>query len=255
MPTLPASGRIDCAICHSDMTPSFDRTKTREGDWRLTWNPLGWGATSPEIVVLGFSKGPTQTGALASEVHESIAYKGSRKNVGKIMRHVGLIDCPDTDRLGAIVDGLIADQNGRFHFGSLIRCTVERFDHKHQDWKCSGGGMLDKFLASDFGAKIAENCSNRFLKNLPDSTHLVLMFGLGTKGNYVRSSKKVFETARPNKWRQYNEVAYTDGDLFVVHVEHFASQGRLIPEWLGEVPGNRRYLGRFAQDAVHRALT
>jgi len=29
-------------------------------------------------------------------------------------------------------------------------------------------------------------------------------------------------------------IPYTDGQITVVHVEHFASRGNLIPNWLGE---------------------
>ena len=31
----------------------------------------------------------------------------------------------------------------------------------------------------------------------------------------------------------FNQVAYTDGSVVVVHVEHFAAQGALVPDWLG----------------------
>src|SRR3954452_2203232 len=49
------------------------------------------------------------------------------------------------------VDQAIADKRGRFHFSSFIRCTVARLDPKEPDpskqWKGTGGGMLDKFVA------------------------------------------------------------------------------------------------------------
>jgi len=93
------------------------------------------------------------------------------------------------------VDRLIADRFGRFHFGSLIRCTVERFDSKAGEWKGSGGGILDKFVATTFGQEIAGSCSTKFLGRLPPATMFVLMFGLGTKGNYVREARKLVEKA------------------------------------------------------------
>jgi len=95
--------------------------------------------------------------------------------------------------------------------------------------------MLDKFVASVFGRTIANNCASQFLKHLPAETKLVVLFGLGTKGNYVAEARKVIQQARPGPpWRTINEVAYTDGVVTFVHVEHFASQGRLIPDWCGE---------------------
>ncbi len=132
------------------------------------------------------------------------------------------------------VDKAIADKNGRFHFGSLIRCTVEQYDLKKEKWKGSGGGMLDKFVAIPFGRKVSQQCTSRFLSNLPTETKLIIMFGLGSKQNYVRESYRLFQIARPSKWQWINDVSYTDGKITVVHVEHFASQGSHIPDWLGE---------------------
>src|SRR3954447_7618866 len=61
---------------------------------------------------------------------------------------------------------------------------------KAGEWKGSGGGILDKFVATTFGQEIAGSCSTKFLGRLPPATKLVLMFGLGTKGNYVREARK-----------------------------------------------------------------
>ena len=257
MSCLPMRGRVDCTRCFPSGTPvDFDATKrvSPDADWRITSNPLAWGNVEPEILVLGFSKGPTQAGALASEPHDRIAYKGSRRQVGKILAHIGAVAEPPDGDFGGMVDCLIADRNGRFHFGSLVRCTVERFDKKKRCWKGSGGGMLDRFMDSKFGMEVAGNCASRFLGELPAKTKLVVMFGLGSKLNYVSAARKLVETARPGNWRKVNEVAYADGSVTFVHVEHFASQGRLIPDWLGENDVPRAEYGRMARDAAKAAL-
>lgn len=250
MSTLPTHGRINCTACHSCESVNFDSTKTGDNDWRITANPLAWGNPNAEVVILGFSKGPTQAGALANTPHDDIAYKGSRLNVGKILAHVGLIPQQDDDGLRRTIDMEIANQSGRFHFGSLIRCTVERFDHKSSSWKGTGGGMLDKFVETGFGQNIARQCTTKFLSNLPDRTKLIVMFGMGTNQNYVREAFKLFKRARPGHWKWVNKVAYTDGKITVVHVEHFASQGALIPNWLGKNNHPRSQLGSLAQSAV-----
>jgi len=254
MSCLPKHGRVGCQRCFSRRATRFDLTKEEKEGWRITSNSLSWGSVEPEVVVLGFSKGPTQVGALANRPHDEIAYKGSRLNVGKILAHVGLIPQVSDDELKQTVDRLIADDTGRFHFGSLIRCTVERFDHKVKDWKGSGGGMLDKFMATDFGQTVAENCATEFLASLPASTKLVVMFGLGTKQNYVREAFKLFERVRPGQWHWVNDVAYSDSKITVVHVEHFASQGALIPNWMGKNPHDRSRLGLLARSSVRDAL-
>lgn len=255
MSCLPKHGRVSCSRCHLDPSPQFDKTMRTEGDWRITANPLSWGSTAPEVIVLGFSKGPTQAGALASTPHDQIAYKGSRLNVGKILAHVGLIPGDTPEKLRTHVDSLIKNESGRFHFASLVRCTVERFDRKSSSWKGSGGGMLDRFVATPFGESVAMNCTSAFLSDLTTDTKLVVMFGLGSKLNYVTSAFALLRRARPGSWREINSVAYTDGVLTVVHVEHFASQGLLVPSWLGENDHPRSRFGRLAKEAIQSALS
>lgn len=254
MSSLPTHGRVDCSICFGDTTPIFDHSHIEGDSWRIKSNPLSWGSTLPEVVVLGFSKGPTQSGALAQTHHDEIAYRGSRTNVGKILRHVGLLTVEDTATLSSAVDSLIHNPSGRFHFASLIRCTVERLDPKTETWRGSGGGMLDRFIATGFGRSVASNCTRRFLSRLPDTVKLIVMFGMGTKLNYVRASYDLIRSARTGTWRWMNEIAYTDGEIVVVHVEHFAAQGRLIPEWLGERSGDRSRYGDMSRTAVAAAL-
>lgn len=114
--------------------------------------------------------------------------------------------------------------------------------------------MLDKFMGTGFGNEVATNCSSEFLGTLPARTRIVVIFGLGTKLNYVRATRKLLETVRPGTWRTLNEVAYTDGHITIVHVEHFASQGAQIPNWLGKNGHPRSEYGRMARDAVQAAL-
>ena len=52
-----------------------------------------------------------------------------------------------------------------------------------------------------------------------------------------------------------NEVAYTDDRIMVVHVEHFASQGANIPNWLGQNAHPRSRLGLLAREAVSLSMT
>lgn len=255
MGELPSQGRVRCALCHRGQPHVFDRTRTEEHGWRITNNPLAWGNPTPEVVVLGFSKGPTQAGAvLSSQPHDQIAYKGGRTNLAKILHHIGLLKAPDS----RLVDQAIADRNGRFHFASLIRCTVERFDERElkpeKAWKGTGGGMLDKFVAHDFGRAVLANCSTRFLSDLPDQTKLIVMLGLGTAGNYVGACRRGLGKARPGAWRTINEVTYADSKVVVVHTEHFASQGALLPNWLSGERHERGRLGRLAQAGVKLAL-
>lgn len=254
MEKLPPHGRVDCSRCFGTCgRVDFDETRRTEQGWRITANPLAWGSEEPEIIVLGFSKGPTQVGALGRTPHDQIAYKGGRKNIGKILRRIGLLDQKPGESLEDAVSREIADRSGRFHFGSLIRCTVER--EQEGKWKGTGGGMLDRFVASPLGREVAGNCTSRFLSTLPGRTKLIVMLGLGTGLGYVRECLSLYQKARPGNWRRINEVSYTDGKVVVVHVEHFKSQGPLIPQWLGEKGHPRGRYAELAEQGVAVALS
>jgi hypothetical protein len=114
--------------------------------------------------------------------------------------------------------------------------------------------MLDKFVAHDFGKTIVENCASRYLADLPPETKLVVMLGLGTRGNYVQACRHAFAKARPGHWRTINDVTYSDGRVVVVHTEHFASQGALLPNWLSGELHKRGRLGLLVPDGVKAAL-
>jgi hypothetical protein len=252
MADLPAHGKVDCSRCYgcNDRDTNTMHLVADDKSWRITHNPLAWGSQNPEIVVLGFSKGPTQAGATNTSPHDEIAYKGQRHNIAKIFGHIGLL-APD-DVSAESISKLISDPSGRFHFGSLIRCTVER--NEAGSWKGANGNMLSGFVGSDFGKGIAENCVDEHLGHLPPSVKLVLLFGYGANMAYFKTLKSMLPRLKKGKWQSINEVAYTDGKVTYVHLEHFASQGNLIPEWMGAKPGMRRRLGLAAKEAVHAAL-
>lgn len=233
----------------------FDETRVESthNHWRITANPLAWGNPRPQVLVLGFSKGPRQAGELRRLPHNDIPYRKGRMRVGKILSHVGLLPSAKPDRLKKMVEDAIADWSGRFGWGSLVRCTVERFDQNKRDWVGSGR-MIDQFMATTFGHKVSTTCANRFLSELPSETKLVLMFGLGSALSYVSTARNAIEAGRPGSWRNINDVAYTDRKITVVHVEHFASQGANIPNCLGKNDHPRARLGLLAREAVRQAI-
>ncbi len=264
---LPRHGRVDCSLCHRGPV-TFDVTRREHDGWRITANPLSWGNERPKVLVLGFSKGPTQAGALANHHHDEIAYKDGRQNAYRILERVGLV--PPNDRPEEAMGRLIADRNGAFGFGSLVRCTVERwgpYKGKKQSLKGTmqwqgSGGMLDRFAASTLGEEVVARCATRFLADLPTETRLVIMFGMGTGRGYVKECARIIGAVRRRPgWRVDDDVSYGDEEVTFVHVEHFASQGALVPNWLGAVgkdgalkDKDRAAIADMSAAAVRRAL-
>ncbi len=259
---LPTHGRVSCTVCHA-MPTEFDQVAAGTAEWRIRANPLAWGASDAEVVVLGFSKGPTQAGDLARTHHDAVAFKGQRVWVGRILARLGLIAPEaDTAAMTRIVDRMICDPRGRFAFGSLVRCTVERFERGV--WKGTGGDMLGGFVSNAFGRQVAGNCAVRHLGRLPASTRLVVMMGTGSKGNYIDEAERLIRAARgaPSSWRRINDVAYGDERTTFVHTVHFAAQGRLRGDWFGQTRNDGSapdatavYWARLAAEAAEDAMT
>ena len=124
--------------------------------------------------------------------------------VGKILSHIGLLPNAKPEDLKRIVERAIADESGRFSWGSLVRCTVERFDSKDHVW-IGSGGMIDQFMGTQFGTEVSSTCATQFLKHLPLETKLIIMFGLGAGGSYVATARKAIQSARPGAWRLMNK--------------------------------------------------
>lgn len=261
MSCLPEHGKIDCNLCHGSASVTFNKTTTysQDGRWRITANPLAWGSVNPVVVVLGFSKGENAITALGDprKTLEDVPYAGKRHYVGRLLNSIGLMPRD----AASDVTREIGDTSGIFHFGSLVRCTVEQHVENggQQSWVSSGSQMLEKFSDHPFGRQVIRNCTNRFLKRLPASVKIVVVFGLGrdkAKGghqfSYVGDVRDVFSQVRGVEMRWINPVSYCDDDLVVIHVEHFSGRNHL-ENWLSKTHP-RRALRHYAIDAVKLAL-
>lgn len=257
---LPQHGRVDCTACFGGAV-TFNGTRREQDGWRITSNPLSWGNERPKVLVLGFSKGPLQSGAVGMAEHDEIAFRGAAnwQNAYNILARVGVV--PPSDRPAGAMCQLIADRNGSFGFGSLVRCSVERRAAKGDAWEASGGGMLDRFASTSLGREVVGRCATRFLADLPEETRLVIMFGMGTDLNYVDACERAIRAARRRPtWRKHDKVSYGDDAVLFVHVEHFASQGRYVRDWLGRMGDDgqpkdpyRNRLASMSAAAVQRA--
>jgi hypothetical protein len=88
------------------------------------------------------------------------------------------------------------------------------------------------------------------------------MFGMGSDLNYVKACERAIGAVRQRPgWRFHDEISYGDEEVTFVHVEHFASQGALVPNWLGAVSedgtlkdSDRAELANLSAAAVRRTL-
>lgn len=217
---LPIHGLIGCTQCYNNSEQHRLIGAGSRPQWKIEQPNGAWGSTNPIVVVLGFSRGARQSKPLP---HDDVAFAGMRSNLTKIMQTLGLVNAKDH------VDNRIRVGEKDFHFASLFRCSVSRWDNRKAAYSKSGGGILEKFLESSETREVAHACTERFLGRLPNRTKLVLL--LGNTKDYVAGCKNLFQRLYPSL-RTVNEIAYSNGEITWVHCIHAAAQGAHIPQWL-----------------------
>src|SRR5690606_7998729 len=78
---------MNCSRCWSGISATMQDC----GPFRLIRDPGHWGASDPHTLVLGISKGNTQSTAFSSGPFERVAFKGMRHRVLEVLQAVGLL--------------------------------------------------------------------------------------------------------------------------------------------------------------------
>lgn len=206
-------------------------------------DPGAWGSSRPKYLVLGFSKGATQTNIYANGAFDDVAFGGklTRRNLTNILRRVGLLG-PDE-----AVDEKIKATENDFHFASLVRCSLSRYDEQASAkrgspvYPTSGRLVTRAFLEV---RHVIDECASAFLTNLPESLKVVLV--LGVTDSYVSSIRKKMQDLYPVGFRVINAVAYENERLLWVHLTHPSRGNGTLNAWLtsptNETPGRKRDL-------------
>jgi hypothetical protein len=212
---FPTHGKVDCSLCFP--TPGGAISC---GKWRFHNDPGHWGSSTPIVLVLGFSKGPTQKAACASGPFEDVAFAGLRRRLQKNPFNI-------RDRLrGRGFQPEILPSESFLAFASLIRCSVEMPDAPPTE----SGKMMLRVFRDSAARRLLENCSNRFLRHLPPQLKLVVM--LGVQNEYIVRCRGLIEAIYGSDYRYINPVAYSTGQVTWVHVTHPSGQNGHFNEWL-----------------------
>ncbi len=216
---LPAHGTIRCRQCFQ---AGYAATLIGK-KWQMRNDPGAYGSREPSILVLGFSKGATQTDIYSSGRFDEVAFGGrqSRKNLTDILRRVRLL------RENETVDEKICAAEQEFAFGSLVRCSLARLDQKKGIYTTSGALIKKSF---DEIPEILQTCAATYLKNLPARTHLVIM--LGVDDGYIQKCKELLSNFYAADFRSINEVVYGTGERVWVHLTHPSPGNGTRGEWL-----------------------
>lgn len=206
---MPQHGPMACTLCWPDTTT----TAQESGPFRLVRDPGHWGAASPTVLVLGISKGNTQSRAFVSEPFEAVAFKGIRHRLLSVLQAVGLLTA---DSLSAFARRFSADEQ-TFAFASMVRCSLTARDGKTSGFTAESPKVLPAFRAGSTGFTFVKRCTEQHLGKLEPSTRLVIL--LGNSDSYMDAIFGVIAEVRGQVTR-LNEVAFDSGGVRFVHVAH-----------------------------------
>lgn len=206
---LASHGLSSCRRCWTEASGDIQE----RGSFRLVRDAGHWGSSNPHTLVLGISKGNTQSQALRNGPFESVAFKGIRHRILEAFQSVGLL-----------ADERPSDFEKRFHgsekdfaFASVVRCSLTGMDRKKRCHTADSPNVIPAFKSGSDGSQFVENCVDEHLVKLPPRTRLVLL--LGNTDSYVSALADVLARKRGATTR-INPVAYDSADVRFVHLTH-----------------------------------
>ncbi|MXO84755.1 hypothetical protein GRI38_01735 [Altererythrobacter aurantiacus] len=230
-------GSVECSRCWDSSTA----TVQEEGSFRLVRDPGHWGASNPETLVLGMSKGNTQSSAYRTECFDRVAFKGMRHRILQCFQSVGLLANETLERFER---RFVASEKD-FAFASMVRCSLTGFDRKKGKHTADSPNVLPAFKPSVVGHRFVQACVEQHLVRLPSRTSRVLL--LGNTDSYVKAVAAAMSRQRGEVvW--INPMAYKSADVWFVHLAHPSpGNGHFGAYIRGEgKPGLKRNLAREA---------
>ena len=206
------------------------------GEWRLNNNPGYYGSSSPEILILGFSKGANQNKAEIDQHFDKVAFSGIRHRLQEVLETLGVMP---TDR---DIDSLMTAGESKFGIASLVRCSICKM--KDGICKTSGDIIASSFTDSTM-MKVIETCSTKYLRPLPGTVKLVIL--LGTSESYIKKTTELLKRLYPD-FASVNHVSFTAGAALWVYAAHPSPANGHFDAWVSkgaeDRSGNKRMLAQ-----------
>ena len=202
-------GPVDCTRCWKNSTDVMQE----EGKFRLVRDPGHWGAANPHTLILGMSKGNTQSSAYQTEEFEEVAFKGMRHRVLQAFQSVNLLPSEELERFEERFGSTESD----FAFASVVRCSLTGMDRKKGVHTSDSPNVLPAFKPGMQGHRFVQSCVDQHLVSLPGRTRRVIL--LGNTDAYVKAVAGVLSRQRGAvDW--INPMAYVSANVLFVHLAH-----------------------------------
>lgn len=230
-------GPVACTRCWEEPEQKIQEV----GSFRLVRDPGHWGAANPRFLVLGMSKGNTQSSAFQDSAFDEVGFKGIRKRMLEVFQAVGLL----ADEVADDFESRFKSAETEFAFASVVRCSLTGMDRKKGMHTADSPNVLPAFRLSSEGQQFVRNCVDQHIRQLPPRTETVLL--LGNTDSYVRSLAAAINKYRgPVEW--VNDMAYTSNGVLFVHLSHPSKGNGHFGAYIrGEgKPGAKRDMARAA---------
>jgi hypothetical protein len=214
---LPKHGQIACRRCWTSSGSESEMVST-DRKFKLVNDPAAWGSQEPRYLILGITKGNTQSGAMSKSISRGdfdlVAYKEFRDRLTMVLHKVGLAQHVKS------VDSLIQAQEKVFGWGSVVRCSLTGWNKTRQRFTGESGKVLPAFNHPEMSI-IVRNCVSQFLSKLPARTEIIVF--LGNDDGYMNKMQRMVAKAYGSDFSpepQYKGVSYFAGGKQWVHVGH-----------------------------------
>jgi hypothetical protein len=214
-------GSTECRACFTN----GNRTIAL-GDWWLHNNLGYYGASTPEILVLGFSKGANQNKAAEEVNFDKVAFAKARSRLQQVLETLGVMP---RDRS---IDSLMTARERQFGVASLVRCSF----YKMKERKCkTSGDIIPSAFSNSQTRSIIERCASTFLGLPHNSVRLVVL--LGTSDTYIEKTKMIFS----RMYRDYadvNGVAFRASNALWIYATHPSPGNGHFDAWVSGATPN-----------------
>lgn len=240
---IPPHGRINCSKCFNTEC-EWDKNNIEAEGYMLENNPCAWGSSNPQILILGFSKGYNQTRNILESNLNDIPFRKMRNRLDSALKRVGVLKEFES------VNQKINESETEFAFGSLIRCSISKFNPKKNKYEKTGNNILSSTFKNKFAGQIAHNCIEKYLTDLPEKTKLIIL--LGNDDKYMEYLEELLTKFYPDINR-INQVAYKVKDKTFVHIAHPSGQNGHFGSWLNGIQGAQANKRDLAIQAIQQS--
>jgi len=209
MPNCVPHGPMICDRCWKGVTVPYQEI----GPFRLIRDPGHWGSTNPTVLVLGISKGNTQSKAFARGSFDDVAFKQIRHRLLEVLQTVGLLPGETLARF----ERRFLAQEQEYAFASVVRCSLTGMDRKKRVHTADSPNVIPAFKPDSKGYAFVSACVDQHIGGLPSSTRTVVL--LGNTDLYVRNLQNLVGRTL-GCVTPINDVAYRAKGALFVHVSH-----------------------------------